>query len=60
MSEIAGDLRDAIIEYQVSLGSPSARWIFRSGAAQFSQQVSLYDQNLQLIVRPWLFFVKVD
>ena len=60
MSEIAGDLRDAIIEYQVGPGSPPAHWMFYSGAEQFSQQKSLYEQSRRLIVRPGLFFMEID
>ena len=60
MNEITEDLRDAITEYQVGPGSAVTHWMFYSGAAQFSQQKSLYEQNRRLIVRPELFFMKMD
>ena len=60
MSEITEDLRDVIIEYQVSPGSPATHWMLYSGAAQFTQQKSLYEQNRRLIVRPGLFFLKIN
>ena len=59
MSEMTEDLRDAIIEHQVGPGSSLTRWMFHSGAAQFGQQKSLYEQNCRLIVRPELFFMKM-
>ena len=60
ISKITEDLRDVIIEYQVSPGSPAAHWMFYSGVAQFAQQKSLYEQNRRLIVRPGFFFSKMD
>jgi hypothetical protein len=59
MSKITEDVRDAIIEYQVGPSSPVMHWMFYSGAAQFGQQKSLYEQNCRLIVRPGLFFMKM-
>ena len=55
MSELAGDLRDAMIEYQVGLSPPVSYGVFYLGVVQFAQQKSLYDQNCRLIVRAWLF-----
>jgi len=52
ISELAEDLRDAVLEYQVGPGHPATRRMFLSPAVQFTQQKSLYEQNCRLIVRP--------
>jgi len=53
--ELAEDIRDAIIEYQVSSGPPVTRRILCSGTVQFTQQKSLYEKNCRLIVCPCCF-----
>jgi len=50
VGDLADDLRDAIVEYQVSTGINKAHWIVRSCSLQFSQQKAMYDQNCTLIV----------
>jgi hypothetical protein len=51
ISELAEELRDTIIEYQVSPDPPVTRRMLCLDAVQFSQQKSLYEQNCRLIVR---------
>jgi len=52
MSEITEELRDVVIEYQVSPRPPVMRTVLCLGTMQFAQQKSLYEQNCRLIVGP--------
>ena len=48
--DLADDLRDFIVEYQVSAITGSTYWIVHSYNPQFSQQKAIYEQNCKLIV----------
>ena len=52
ISQLVEDLRDAVIEYQVSLGHPVAWRMHCLATIQFTQQKSLYEKNCRLIVCP--------
>ena len=51
VSELAEELRDAIIEYQVGPDPLATRSMLCLGTVQFAHQKSLYEQNCRLIVR---------
>ena len=52
VSDLAEDLRDAILDYHVSTGIINVHRVTRSHHAQFSQQKAIYNQNCTLIVSP--------
>ena len=58
VTELAEELRDVIIEYQVGTDSAATRRMICLGVVQFSQQKSLYEQNCRLIVRMVALFEK--
>ena len=53
VSELVDDIRDAIIDYQVSGTLETSLQPSHSGKlVQMAHQQAIYDQNLQLIVSP--------
>ena len=49
--DLTDDLRDAMVEYQVSTNMQHARTTVRSRCdSQFAQQEAIYEQNCKLIV----------
>ena len=52
ISELAEELRDAVIEYQVGPDPPLIHTMLYLSVMQLTQQKSLYEQNCRLIVRP--------
>ena len=51
VSELTDDLRDAVVDYQVSSTLETFLWPSHSGKpVQMAHQQAIYDQNLKLIV----------